>query len=114
VRSMETADTAMETDGDDSGGTSPFRQGAGIETYVPRNSSVAAAELRNCSRNFADSPRVFRPEASYRRRGIVRRRLGAPHNRWARPGPGPRPLIVWLASGPSSALVRSSSFVREK
>jgi hypothetical protein len=31
-----------------------------------------AAELRNCSRNFTDSSRVFRPEASYRRRGIVR------------------------------------------
>jgi hypothetical protein len=45
VRSMETAETAMETDGDGSGGTSPSRQGAGTETYVPRNSSVAAAEL---------------------------------------------------------------------
>jgi hypothetical protein len=29
VRSMETAETAMETDGDGSGGTSPSRQGAG-------------------------------------------------------------------------------------
>jgi hypothetical protein len=28
VRSMETAETAMETDGDGSGGTSPSRQGA--------------------------------------------------------------------------------------
>jgi hypothetical protein len=26
---------------------------------------TAAAELRNCSRNFADSFRVFRPEALY-------------------------------------------------
>jgi hypothetical protein len=47
VRSMETAETAMETDGDGSGGTSPSRQGAEIETSVPRNSSAAAAELRN-------------------------------------------------------------------
>jgi hypothetical protein len=31
-----------------------------------------AAELRNCSRNFADSLRVFRPEALYRQRGVVR------------------------------------------
>jgi hypothetical protein len=79
VRSMEAAETAMEIDGDGSGGTSPSRQGAGIETFVPRNSSMAAAELRNCSGNFADSPRVFRPEALYRRRGIVRGLPGAPH-----------------------------------
>jgi hypothetical protein len=32
VRSMETAETEMETDGDGSRGTSPSRQGAGIET----------------------------------------------------------------------------------
>jgi hypothetical protein len=73
VRSMETAETVMETDGDGSGGTSLSRQGARTETSVPRNSSAAAAELRNSSRNFADSFRVFRPEASYRRRGVVRR-----------------------------------------
>jgi hypothetical protein len=72
VRSMETAETAMETDGDGSGGTSPSRQGAETETSVPRNSSAAAAELWNCSGNFADFPRVFRPEALYRQRGIVR------------------------------------------
>jgi hypothetical protein len=47
VRSMETAETAMEIDGDGSGGTSPSQQGAGIETSVPRNSSATAAELRN-------------------------------------------------------------------
>ena len=72
VRSMETAETAMETDGDGSGGTSPSRQGAGTETSVPQNSSVAAAELRNSFWKIADSPRVFRPEALYRRRGVVR------------------------------------------
>jgi hypothetical protein len=65
-RSMEMAETAMETDGDGSGGTSPSWQGAGTETSVPRNSSTAAVELRNCSENFADSSRVFRPEALYR------------------------------------------------
>ena len=48
VRSMETAETAMETDGDGSGGTSPSRQGAGTETSVPRNlfsASGGATEL---------------------------------------------------------------------
>jgi hypothetical protein len=79
VRSMEAAETTMETDGDGSEGTSPSRQVAEIETSVPLNSSTAAAELRNCSRNFADSPRVFHSEALYRRRGVVRSGLRPPH-----------------------------------
>jgi hypothetical protein len=53
-RSMETAETAIETDGDGSGGTSPSRQGAGTETSVPRNLSSMAAELRNYSGKNAD------------------------------------------------------------
>jgi hypothetical protein len=73
-----------------------------------------AAALRNCSGNFAHSPRVFRPEALYRRRGVVRRQPGAPHTRWARPGAGPRPLHVRVASSPSPALFRSSGSFREK
>jgi hypothetical protein len=97
VRSMETVETAMETDEDGSGGTSLFWQGAGTETSVPRNSSVATAELRNSFWKFADSPRVFCQEAFYRRRGIVRRRPGGYHHREARPGAGPRPLMVRLA-----------------
>jgi hypothetical protein len=79
VRSMEMAETAMETDGDGSGGTSPSQQGARIETSVPRNSSAVVAELRNYSGNFVDSLRVFCPEASYRRRGVVRGLPGPPH-----------------------------------
>jgi hypothetical protein len=79
VRSMETVETAMETDGDGSKGTSPSRQGAGTENSVPRNSLVAAAELWTCSGNFADSPRVFRSEALNRRRGAVRGLPRAPH-----------------------------------
>jgi hypothetical protein len=102
VRSMETAETAMETDGDGSGGTSPSRQGAGTETSVPQNLYSMTTALWNCSRNFADSPRVFHPEASYRQRGIVRGQPGAPHTRVARPGPGPCHLCVRVASGPPS------------
>jgi hypothetical protein len=79
VRSMETTETVMETDGDGSGDTSPSWQGAGTETSVPRNSSTVVAELRNCFWKFAESFRVFRPEASYRRRGIVRGLPGRPH-----------------------------------
>jgi hypothetical protein len=66
VRSMETAETAMETDGDGSGGTSPSQQGARTETSIPQNLLAAAAELRNCYGKNADSFRVFRPEALYR------------------------------------------------
>jgi hypothetical protein len=61
VRSMETAETAMETDGDGSGGTSPSRQGVETETSIPQNSSAAAAELQNSFWRIADSPRVFHP-----------------------------------------------------
>jgi hypothetical protein len=114
VRSMETADTAMETDGDGSGGTSPSRQGAGTETSVPQNLSTMAAALRNCSGNFVDSLRVFRPEALYRQRGVVRGQPGAPHTRVARPGPGPHHLCVRAVSGPPLALFRSSGSFRGK
>jgi hypothetical protein len=73
-----------------------------------------AAALRNCSGNFADSLRVFRPEALYRQRGVVRRQPGAPHTRLSRPGARPRPLRVRAASGPPPALFRSSGSFREK
>jgi hypothetical protein len=66
VRSMETAVTVMETDGDGSEGTSPSRQGAGTETSVPRNSSVAVAELWDFFWKIADCFRVFHRETLYR------------------------------------------------
>jgi hypothetical protein len=47
VRSMETTEMAMETDGDGSGVTSLSQQGAGTETSIPRYLSVAAVELQN-------------------------------------------------------------------
>jgi hypothetical protein len=114
VRSMDTAETAMETDGDGSGGTSLSRQGAGTEPSVPRNSSAAVAKLQNCSGKNADCFRVFRREATYRRRDVVRRRPGWSHHRGVRPGAGPRPLMVRLAPSPLPALVRSSVLFREK
>jgi hypothetical protein len=42
VRSMETAETMMETNGDGSRGTSLSRQGAITETSVPQNLSSKA------------------------------------------------------------------------
>jgi hypothetical protein len=41
--------------------------------------SSTAAALRNYSGKNTDSLRVFRPEALYRRRGIVRGLPGRPH-----------------------------------
>jgi hypothetical protein len=83
VRSMETVETVMETDGDGSGGTSPSRQGAGTETFVSQNLSAAAAELQNSLWKIADPSRVFHIEALYRQRGVVRGLPGTPHTRWA-------------------------------
>jgi hypothetical protein len=114
VRSMETAERAMETNGDGSGDTSPSQQGARTETSVPQNWSSMAAVLRNCCGNFAYCSRVFASEASYRRSSDVRSRTRWSHHRWARPGAGPRPLVVRLAPGPPPTLFWSSSFVREK
>jgi hypothetical protein len=59
VRSMETAETAMETNGDGSRGTSPSRQGAETETSIPQNSSAAVAELQNSFWKIADRFRVW-------------------------------------------------------
>jgi hypothetical protein len=91
VRSMEMAETAMETDGDGSGGTFPSRQGAGIETSISQNSLVAAAELQNYFGKNADCCRVFRGEATYRRRGVIRRRPGGSHHRGRDQGLGRAP-----------------------
>jgi hypothetical protein len=56
VRSMETAEAAMETDGDGSGGTYPSRQGAGTETFVPRNSSARRRSCGTLSENLPILP----------------------------------------------------------
>jgi hypothetical protein len=56
-------------DGDGSRGNSSSRQGAGIETVVPRNWSSMAVALRNFLWMDADFLRVFASEALYRRRG---------------------------------------------
>jgi hypothetical protein len=70
--------------------------------------------LRNFTGENADSFRVFSREAFYRRRGGVRGPPGGPHHRVARPRGHPRCPMVWPTPGPPPALVRSSSFVREK
>jgi hypothetical protein len=108
VRSMETVETAMETDGDGFGGTSPSRQGARTETSIPRNLSSTVAALRNCSGKNADCFRVFLWKAFYRRSGGVRGPPGGPHHPWARPEGGAPPHgepALWAPSGSLSILV---------
>jgi hypothetical protein len=56
VRSMETVVTVMEIDGDGSGGTSPSQQGAGTETSVPQNLSVAVGRA---AKLFLEICRLF-------------------------------------------------------
>jgi hypothetical protein len=73
-----------------------------------------AAALRNCYGNFADSPRVFRPEASYRRRGDVRSGPRPPHTMAVRPGPGLCQPGVRAACGPSPTPLRISGSFRGK
>jgi hypothetical protein len=73
-------------DGDGSGGTSPSQQGAGTESFVPRNLSSMAAALRNFTGENTDCFRVLYRMALYRRRGGVRGGPGPPHPTaaWAR------------------------------
>jgi hypothetical protein len=66
--------------------------------------ATTAAELRNSFWKIADSLRVFRPEALYRQRAVIRGQPGAPHTRVARPGPGPRHLCEGSLWPPSSSL----------
>jgi hypothetical protein len=75
-------------DGDGSGGNSPSRQGAGTETYVPRNWSSMAAALQNFLWIDTGRFRVFTSGAFYRRKGDV---TGQPR--------GPHHTVAWLEGG---------------
>jgi hypothetical protein len=96
-----------------SGGDSPLRQGAGKSFWTIPISDRRRRQIAMC---FWEIDRVFRffsLGGLYRRRGSVRGGLGRPHHRWARPGAGPRPLVVRLAPGPFPSPLRSSgSFVK--
>ena len=73
MRSTETAETAMKSNGDGSEGNSPSRQGAETETSVPQKlvfDGGGAAELFHGTENWTIPFRVFRPRrALYSRKG---------------------------------------------
>jgi hypothetical protein len=73
-----------------------------------------AAELRNSFWKIADSLRVFRPEALYRRRGDVRGGTRRPHTWLARPGAWPRHPCMWGPGGPPPTLLQISGSFRVK
>jgi hypothetical protein len=76
--------------------------------------SVAAAELRNFFWKIADCFRVWTLggfKYAERRRQRATRGASPPPGAARR---GARHPLVWWPSGPSPALFRSSSFVREK
>ena len=89
---MKMAVVSME---EPSGGSSPPRRRAGTETHVPQILASRWRQLWKVSRIV-----VFRLEdlgqgPLNRRRGGVGGGTEAPHDRVARPGPGPRRPHVW-------------------
>jgi hypothetical protein len=96
-----------------SGGNSPSQQGAGTETFVPRNCSLMVAALWNFSWKDTGQFRVFASERIYRRKGDVRGWTRAQHHLVARPEGGMPPYGV-PASWPSSVSALDSVFVSGK
>jgi hypothetical protein len=90
-----------------SGRDSPLRQGAGKSSWILLISIRRWRWLAVCFWKSDQSLRFFPLRGLYRRRGVVRRWRRA-HHGWARPGAGPRPPVVWPASGPPPSHLRSS------
>ena len=86
-------------DGDESGGTSPSRQGAGTGILVPRNLVAMAAEIGIASGEKGSVIRVSAMGGIYMRRGAARGGAGAPGAPLARPGVGPRQVAPWASPG---------------
>ena len=94
-------------DGDESGGTSLSRQGAGKGILVPRSLSAMVAEIGIASGEKGYGIRVLRWENKKGPKGGTGggpSRLGG---LWARPPPRPRRVAAWVTGGPSPALLRA-------
>ena len=92
-------------DGDESGGTSPSRQGAGTGILVPRSLMAMAAEIGIASGEKGSGIRVSSTVVKYMPKGVASRDLGGPGAPPARPGGGPRGQGAWIPSGPPPALL---------
>src|SRR4051812_17104360 len=93
-------------DGDESGGTSPSRQGAGTGILVPRSLMAMAAEIGIASGEKGSRIRVSGTRVKYRPEGVTRGGEGCPGAPLARPGGGPRAQAAWAAPGSPLALLR--------
>ena len=93
-------------DGDESGGTSPSRQGAGTGILVPRSLMAMAAEIGIASGEKGSGIRVSSTGVKYMPKGRISGGLGGPGAPPARPGGGPRHQGAWSPGGPPPALLR--------
>src|SRR3954469_3515622 len=99
-------------DGDESGGTSPSRQGAGTGILSPRNLFSMAAEIGIASGEKGSGLWVSTPRGKYRRRGASRGPPGQPGGCPARPRVGAAPgtlLAPWLWSRLSPLVIPEAS-----
>ena len=92
-------------DGDESGGTSPSRQGAGAGILVPRSLMAMAAEIGIASGEKGSGIRVSSTDLKYMPKGGIRGGQGCPGAPPARPGGAwaGRLEPLWVASGPTLA-----------
>ena len=93
-------------DGDESGGTSPSRQGAGTGILVPRSLMAMAAEIGIASGEKGSGIRVSSTGVKYMPKGVASGDLGGPGAPRRGQGGGARagrlePL--WAPSGPTLA-----------
>src|SRR3954465_14427488 len=86
-------------DGDESGGTSPSRQGAGTGILVPRSLMAMAAEIGIASGEKGSGIRVSSTDVKYMPKGVTRGGQGGPGAPAARPG-GARGQASWSPCGP--------------
>ena len=93
-------------DGDESGGTSPSRQGADAGILVPRSLMAMAAEIGIASGEKGSGIRVSATRCKYMPKGVSRGAKGGPGAPPARPGGGPRGQAAWSPGGPPPALLR--------
>ena len=87
-------------DGDESGGTSPSRQGAGTGILSPRNLVVMAAEIGIASGEKGSGIRVSSMGVKIGAKGGTRGGPSCPGALWARPTPRPHREGTWVTCVP--------------
>ena len=90
-------------DGDESGGTSPSRKGAGAGILVPRSLMAMAAEIGIASGEKGSGIRVSSRRFKYMPKGVARGATGGPGAPPRRGQGGGRLEPLWPPSGPTLA-----------